>query len=497
MTETLNELGKRIDAATAAANERALMLLVDECDSCLETASGEDRVFLYYFKANAYYGIASTKHDFDYAWSWGKTESISELLSLRHAVAEPAFGTINPIRQCQIQTNIANRLNSLGRCVEAIEQWQLVIQIIPNFSMSLGNMACGICSYARYLYDYGHVGIFLKAASEKYSAALAEDGFWDSGPDECAHDKLSRDLAEVNARLEAIKFDHSFDLNSFPLGETVDEQHYRGWCLRERLFLNPLNDVTTATVAATDVLHLPSHVYKIGDAPRFPAYYNQLKQEYISARYSIYQYQWMDPIKGHFTDREVLILDNADGGEFGHHVDQLKTAFRSAYALFDKIALFMNDYFSIGMNTRDVSFRRIWVERGGHPPKQSLRTIFDGNQNLPLRGLYYLSKDLFDEEFSSAASPDARELVSLRNYLEHRFLTLQHYNSGSSNTDTHLYVTADRFFAKTMRIMRMARAALTYLSLSMYREEAIRSNNAEDGTLTPSMQSTPIIRPWD
>ena len=223
----------------------------------------------------------------------------------------------------------------------------------------------------------------------------------------------------------------------------------------------------------------------------------QLQQEYISARYSVYQYRWMDPLKGHFTDREVLILDSADGGEFGHYVDQLKTAFRSAYALFDKIALFLNDYFSIGMNTRDVSFRRIWVERGGNPRKPKLRTIFDGNQNWPLRGLYYLSKDLFDEEFSSAASPDARELVSLRNYLEHRFLTLQHYNSGSSNTDTHLYVTADRFFAKTMRIMRMARAALTYLSLSMYREEAIRSNNAEDGTLIPSMQSIPILRPWD
>ena len=154
------------------------------------------------------------------------------------------------------------------------------------------------------------------------------------------------------------------------------------------MFLNPLNDVTTVTVAATDVLHLPSHVYKIGDAPRFPAYYNHLKQEYISARYGVYQYQRMDPLKGHFTDREVLILDNTDGGEFGHHVAQLKTAFRSAYALFDKIALFLNDYFSIGMNTRDVSFQRIWVERGGNAPKPKLRTIFDGNQNWPLRGLY-------------------------------------------------------------------------------------------------------------
>ena len=497
MTETLNDLGKRIDAATDAANESALKLLVDECDRRLETASGEDRVLLYYFQANAYYGIASTKHDDDYVWSWGQTESVAELLSLRHAIAEPVFDTINPIRQCQIRTNIASRLNSLGRCVEALEQWQLVIQVIPNFAMALGNMADGIGSYAKYLYDPGHVGIFLKAASEEYSAALSEGGFWDSGPDERAHSKFSRDLAEVDAYLEAIKFDHSFDLNAFALGETVDEQRYRAWCLQERLFLNPLNDVTTATVAATDVLHLPSHVYKLDDVPRFPAYYNHLKQEYISARFRIYQYQSSDFPEGHFTDRGVLILDNADGGEFGHHVDQLKTAFRSAYALFDKIALFLNDYFSVGMNPRDVSFRRIWVYHVGNPPKLQLRTVFDGNQNWPLRGLYYLSKDLFDDDFSSSAAPDARELVSLRNYLEHRFLTLQHYNAGSSESDTHLYVTADRFFAKTMRIMRMARAALTYLSLAMYREEAIRSKNAEDGTVIASMQSIPIIRPWD
>ena len=496
MTETLNDLGKRIDTATDTANESALVLLVDECDSRLEIASGEDRVLLYYFQANAYSGIASTKYDANYAWSWGQTESVAELLSLRHALAEPAFDTINPVRRCQIRTNIASRLNSLGRCVEALEQWQLVLQTIPNFAMALGNKAYGISSYAQYLYDSGHVGIFLKAASEGYSAALAEDGFWDSGTDERVHGKFSRDLAQVRAYLEAIEFDHSFDLNAFTLGETVDEQTYRRWCLQERLFLNPLNDVTTATVAARDILHLPSHVYKVGDAPRFPAYYNHLKQEYISARFRLYQYQSLDPLKGHFTDREALILDSADGGEFGHHVDQLRTAFRSAYALFDKLALFLNDYFSVGMNPRDVSFRRIWVKRESKPLNLKLRTVFDGNQNWPLRGLYYLSKDFFDEDFSSSAAPDAKELVLLRNYLEHRFLTLQYYNAGASDSDTHLYITTDRFFAKTMHIMRMARAALTYLSLAMYREEAIRSTNAEDGTMIPSIQSMSIIRPW-
>ena len=490
MTETLNNLGKRIDAATDAADESALKLIVDECDSRLEIASGADRVLLYYFQANAYHGISLTKHDDDYAWSWRQIECVAELLSLRRAIAEPAFDTFDVVRRCQIRTNLANRLNSLGRCVEALEQWQLVLQASPHFAMALGNMARGICCYAEYLYDSGHVGIFLNAASKQYSAALGEDGLWDSGPDKRAHDAFSHGLARVNAYLEAIKFDHSFDLNAFALGETVEEQRYRRWCLQERLFLNPLNDVTTAHVAAIDALHLPSHVYRVGESPRFSAYYNHLKQEYISARFQTYQYQAFDFLRGHFTDREVLILDNADGGEFGHHVDQLKTAFRSAYALFDKIALFLNDYFSVGMKPRQVTFRKIW----GNP---QLHTVFDGNQNWPLRGLYYLSQDLFDEELSSVATPDARELASLRNHLEHRFITLQHYDAGLANSDTHLYITADRFFGKTIRIMRMARAALTYLSLAMYREETIRSKNTKTPTAIPTLRSVPIMRPWD
>ena len=107
--------------------------------------------------------------------------------------------------------------------------------------MALGNKAIGINSYAKFLYDRGHIGIFLKVASESYLAALSDDALWDSGLDKQAYRKFSRDLAEVNAYLEAIKFDHSFNLNDFSLGETIDERSYRQWCLQERLFLNPLN----------------------------------------------------------------------------------------------------------------------------------------------------------------------------------------------------------------------------------------------------------------
>ena len=495
MTLSSQNLAEQIDVASDEANEQVLLDLIRECDRQLETITGEARVDLHYFRANAYAGIFNSKYNAEYAWSWEQDEAVAELLSLRKAIAEPAFEDANIVRSCQTRTNLANRLSNLGRCVEAIEQWSLVLNGWPNFAMALGNRADSIRSYAEHLYDYGHRGIFLKAAAAGYSSALADDVFWDSGPDERARTVFAEHLGQIEANLVAIDFDHDFDMDGFSLGETPTEQVYRKWCLEEGLFLNPLNDVSTASVATRDILHLPSHTYKSDEEPRFPAYYNHLKQEYVSARFRLYQSR--DGLDGHFIDRDVLILDSTDGGEFGHHIDQLKTAFRSAYSLFDKIGLFLNDYFSVGMKPSTVSFRHVWEQSVKGSSRTKLRPAFEGSQNWPLRGLYYLSKDLFDPEFSEFSSPDAKDLAALRNSAEHRFLTLQHYDAGAIATDTHAYITTDNFYTKTLRIMKMARAALIYLSLAMFREETIRAEDRDRGAIMPTIPSRPVLRPWD
>ena len=495
MTLSSQDLAEQIDVASDKANEQALLDLIRECDQQLETITGEARVDLHYFRANAYAGIFKSKHNAEYAWNWEQDEAVAELLSLRKAIAEPAFKETTIVRRFQIRTNLANRLSNLGRCVEAIEQWSLVLNDCSNFAMASGNRAYGIRSYAEHLYDDGHRGIFLKFASAGYSSALADDAFWDSGPDECARAVFAEHLGQINANLAAINFDHDFDMDGFSLGETPAEQVYRKWCLEEGLFLNPLNDVSTASVGARDILHLPSHTYKIDEGPRFPAYYNHLKQEYVSARFRLYQS--IDDLDGHFIDRDVLILDSIDGGEFGHHIDQLKTAFRSAYSLFDKIGLFLNDYFSVGMKPRTVSFRCVWEQSVKGSSGTKLRPVFEDSKNWPLRGLYYLSKDLFDPKFSEFSSPDAKDLAVLRNRAEHRFLTLQHYDAGAIATDTHSYITTDDFTAKTFHIIKMARAALIYLSLAMFREEIIRAEDRDEGAIIPTIPSRPVLRPWD
>ena len=198
--------------------------------------------------------------------------------------------------------------------------------------------AIGVADYATTLYDDGHRHLLLAAARSLFDAALHVDSLWESGDRASITPMLIQKRDQITAYLIEVSHNETFDLNQWSLGTTEEESSYRRWCLRERLFLNPLNDAYTESVAATDVLHLPNHTYRIEEAPRFPAYYNLMKQEYVSARYRLYRATHEDDPC--FLMRDVLMLDGDVGQTLGHYTEELRSAFRSAYAIFDKIALF-------------------------------------------------------------------------------------------------------------------------------------------------------------
>ncbi|MCK4706512.1 MAG: hypothetical protein KAT90_13615 [Gammaproteobacteria bacterium] len=490
MDKTLEALALEIDAAEDG-NISSLNTLLNKCSNGLETATGQNRAIFRFFEANCYSVLAIMRsREPDYEWSWQQGERISEILSLRKAVLEQGFSELEPIFQCKILTNLGNRLNSLGRFVEAIKYWDAALAILPNFAMALGNKGVGLIYYGQSLYDYSHKGILTAYAMGDLNNAISKGALWDSGSHPEAKDHFKQYYDGSVKHLKDIEYNFDFDLDQWPLGESDEDIDYRGWCLHHQLFLSPLNDVCRYTAAAQDVIHLPNHTYNINEDPRFPKYFNLLKQEYVTARYMLFEA--LNGESEHISDKDVLLLNGFDGVQFGYRSEQLKTAYRLAYSLFDKIALFLNDYFSVGLNASSVSFRRIWGETKN---KQfELYPCFENSKNWPLRGLYYLSKDLFDEGFIDVSLPDAQELASLRNRIEHRFLSLQNYASEVENTDTHSYITIADFEEKTLRIISMAREALIYLALAMYREEAIRDNDKDSDKLSVPIQSMPIKR---
>lgn len=294
---------------------------------------------------------------------------------------------------------------------------------------------------------------------------------WDSGEHPEAREKFISSQQRASKYLEEAKHNHQFDLNRWSLGKSKQEQRYRQWCLDNCLFLSPLNDVTNLSIAARDPFHLPSHVYPMSDKPRFPNYYNVIKQEYIAARVMLFEAtDNMD--KKHFSDNDNLLLNGYDGCQFGYRTEQIKIAYRLGYSIFDKIAMFLNDYFSLKSDPESVNFRKVWGNKKG-----KLYPCFLNSENWLLRGLYYLSKDFFDDQFKNSSLPDATDLLKLRNYIEHRFISLSEYDNLEQTTDNHLYIEKKDFSRKTLKILRMGREALIYLSLAMKHEETIREKH--------------------
>jgi hypothetical protein len=135
--------------------------------------------------------------------------------------------------------------------------------------------------------------------------------------------------------------------------------------------------------------------------------------------------------------------------------------------------------------------------------------------NWPLRGLFWLSKDLYedDPEFRAALEPEAKELRKLRNALEHRYLKLSHelwsgFMSARSelfellapgttrpeafdalDDNLALYQGRSEFDANALRMFQMVRAALIYLCLAVHWEEGRRSRERGADGPVPSMEA--------
>lgn len=242
-------------------------------------------------------------------------------------------------------------------------------------------------------------------------------------------------------------------------------------------------------IAARDILTCPSIVAKIGEGPRFHDFMNQLKQEYCSARWMAYNaIQQNEP---HLSDKDVLLYNTLDFPSYGLRTEELKVSFRALYSLFDKIAFFLNAYLNLGIAEKSVSFRGLWYVK--QQRKKGIRPEFDARENWPLRGLYWLGKDLYeDEEFREVIDPAARRLNDIRNHLEHKYLKLHNEpwsNVGSSNFTDGLAVslTRDEFEDMVMHLLRMTRASIIYLTLGVHREERIRARERGPDAVTPPM----------
>lgn len=481
------------DEQSVAALDRATGLL----DQFLVGAVADRHACrAHYFRANIWSARRHASAE-QRAWVW-KSEAIDgEILELRRAMRHPGFAELEPIACAQTYTNLGNVLNHIGRFIEAVEYWDRALVSVPTFAMASGNRGVGLAHYAGALYDPGHEGVLMLAACHSLADACAEDAILDHPDSALVQEEFAKRMASIWGYYDIPAIAGTVDLEGHPMGRGKKERAYRQWCLNNRLFINPLNDIAPKPIAAQDVMTLPSITVGLDEGPGVPAvihYFNILKQEFCAARYALYEGMISSGV--HFSDRRVLLYNTLDYPAFGFAVERMKMAFRAAYAVFDKTAFILNAYLGLGHREQQVNFRNLWFVKG---KGKELHPALDGLANWPLRGLFWLSKDIFEDDFREVTEPDAQSLYELRNHMEHKFVTVHDWllraaspQLGETPKAGIFDISVDDLIAKTLRQLKLARAAIIYLSLGVNAEERRRTEHGGD------KQSFPMILDvWD
>jgi tetratricopeptide (TPR) repeat protein len=242
--EALLAIGKLINASNALQRPPGMTHAIDLGAQLLKHARLRPRhtALLHSYLANAWSGLWR----FRGRWAWDSHELGQELLELRKAIAEEGFSQLKDQAQCSILTNLGNALSSVGRVVEALPLWRRALELIPTFGMALANQGEGLISYARALSWSTQRNAFLEAALAQLAKVFGATTH-QIEPAALPHfDVLRRQAREMFSRIPK---GHLHRPKRLSVGRSAAEKRYRLWCLRNQLFLNPLNDLMQASPA--------------------------------------------------------------------------------------------------------------------------------------------------------------------------------------------------------------------------------------------------------
>jgi hypothetical protein len=381
--------------------------------------------------------------------------------------------SLNSIKS-HIYTNLGNLYDHTGRFVEAMRSWQLALHFTPEFAMAEFNIGFSLMNT---IYYYEAICFEdLKYLSYYYMNKYKND--W----------RFQRNYPAIEEYYNGMYQNAVIKPSPKPLQlSDTKEDLYRYWCVSNCLYLNPYNDIDSeSTLSLTDNLYyqelilLKEEYFKHNTLIHI---FNQIKQEYVSARYMLYCYFEQSGVK-HFSDNEVFLADLNDYSEISYNTELAKSSFRSLYSILDKIAYFLNVYLDLNICESVVDFKKIWFSDS---KCKHLRVKIREEDNFPLMALYYIRKDLFCHEDGFITSPEARLMQKIRNYMEHKcFVLVDGTNEYFEEKDSTLYLSRSLFESKAYHLITIIRASIIYLKNVVTVREYNRKNEIEKiGNLIP------------
>ncbi|EFS2016137.1 hypothetical protein MKO37_004961 [Salmonella enterica] len=158
--------------------------------------------------------------------------------------------------------------------------------------------------------------------------------------------------------------------------------------------------------------------------------FDEIKNDYIYARYLIFTAHNIPNEKSHFFNKTYQQIDDMSHAITNLKAQHYKSAFKTLYATFDKIAYFLNSFYDYNDVDAKIYFHTFFgkFENGRLKPHSKLKE----SNNQFLHALFYILKDIRDSNqkdnrFDSESywlDPDAEQFSKIRNAIEHKSLKI-------------------------------------------------------------------------
>ena len=487
LSEKINEYGAKVDSLVMNRDYEGLKSLLDEMIDFLgeNNTAKEDASFNYYFGT----GLGTYA---DYLVRTGRDYFDEEVVSLRSTsmyhfrrarnLYNPKMHR-DPRAKLRLLTNYANEIDTIGRVIEALRIYREILDVNEEFSIALGNYGRAISFLANMVNDTGHYRDLHCYAYQAIKKAI-------NTPDPDMHEQAIKAFEEQineyeespSARIlaEPIRYDEHL------LGDDCEERDYRRWCLEKHLFLNPMNEVREIETAfAHDPLTITSYTEFVGEKelaeksatnpPRWYAMLNQLKEEYVYARYQFYEGNKNGDV--HFADKEVkLSLASYDYSNYSIRIEQIKSAYRGLYSMLDQISFFINDFWKLGLGEKQADAYHVYNAKN-YP-----------RDNIALGSLYWVLREFY-ETYKGAEQASEKKISILRNALEHKYVKVHgcEWDGKLQIDDDNFYHISEEDLKKyTMRMLQLCRESLIYLVYAIGIDDSKKDKSEKVANLSVS-----------
>lgn len=358
----------------------------------------------YYNLANGYYALFQFKMMRDPYVAYFKEVELDQARAYYRKTLE--YDLRDPMLTSQIWVNLGNCFDTLGRVIDALECYEESLKWKPDHGMALGNKGIALCYYAVVAGE--HQGTFLVEAYSLLTQALKL-----GVPPETVS-TFSKYLEDIREQ-----FPDKQILDNPPkyLGYTIKarskfERFLQEFCLTNKLYLNICNFCQRCDAAIGDTAVIKKMIVPINKDSylRLSAYLNQIKQDYVTARFLLI----LSRFKGlnlSFVDKRVKIINTLDYSMHNIYIQLVKTSFKIFYDILDKIAFFINDYLELGIPEKNINFRWVWYTR-----KKVIRKKIEDTKNLSLNALFDIHRNFENGPYE--------KLKNTRHALTHRFVNI-------------------------------------------------------------------------